>query len=266
VTFAGVVDDVLRQAHAALGHDEAAARWAARAAAGYQRLGATWWLARLELPVAGVAHLAPGTDGVWTIGAAGRQVQMREVKGLRYLRLLLQRPGTPIPALELSAAVAGHAVFEEPGLEVLDRQAVNAYRRRLEALDEQLDEADGRADSARRAAVVAEREMLSTSWARRRVWPGGPAAPAHRPNVPGWPCRSPWQRRSGGSARSILRSGACCTTPSAPGTCASTNPTRPVRCAGSRSGQKATYSPSRFTRLVPRLVKVNVRSARTVPE
>jgi hypothetical protein len=157
VTFAGVVDDVLRQAHAALDHGEAAAHWAARAAAGYQRLGASWWLARLELPGTGVAHLVPGVDGVWTVGSAGRQARVRDVKGLHYLRLLLQRPGLPVPALELSAAVAGHTAFEEPGLEVLDRRAVSAYRRRLAELDKSLDDEP---DGGRRAALSAERGML----------------------------------------------------------------------------------------------------------
>lgn len=149
VVFGGVVDDVLRQAASALGRDEVARRWAASAAAAYHRIGARWWLQRLALPGAGVAYLVPGTDGVWTVGTAEATAPIREVKGLRYLRLLLERPGTQIAALSLSAAVAGHGEVDEAGLEVLDRQALAAYRRRLADLD-------GVSDPA----AVAEREAL----------------------------------------------------------------------------------------------------------
>ena len=149
VVFVGVVDDVLRQAAAALGRDEVARKWAASAAAAYHRIGARWWLQRLALPGAGVAFLVAGTDGVWTVGTAGAIATIREVKGLRYLRLLLERPGTQIPALALSSAVAGHAEVDEPGLEVLDRQALTAYRRRLIELENSTD-----------PAALAEREAL----------------------------------------------------------------------------------------------------------
>jgi hypothetical protein len=74
---------------------------------------------------------------------------VREVKGFRYLRTLLDRPGEEIPALGLSAAVSG-ATVDEPNLgEVLHRQALRAYRTRLAELDSELAEARDWADSAR---------------------------------------------------------------------------------------------------------------------
>jgi hypothetical protein len=42
VTFIGVVEDYLRMASAALGRDEDAAGWAAKASVGYQRMGPAW--------------------------------------------------------------------------------------------------------------------------------------------------------------------------------------------------------------------------------
>jgi hypothetical protein len=160
VRFLGVVDDYLRLACEALGRDAGAAAWAASAALAYQRLGATWWLRRLELPERGVAHLVAGADGVWSIGPDGRTAAVREMKGFQYLRLLLERPGAEVSALDLTAAVSGHAVVVDPGFETADRQALSAYRRRIAELDEELAEAQSWADGARIAALTAERGML----------------------------------------------------------------------------------------------------------
>jgi hypothetical protein len=86
-----------------------------------------------------------------------------DVKGLRYLRLLLDRPGVDIAALDLSDAAAGHAgvqVTDGDGGPLLDRQALAAYRRRLAELDEELAEADGWADAGRSERLAAERAAL----------------------------------------------------------------------------------------------------------
>jgi hypothetical protein len=159
VALIGVVDDTLRIACTALGRDADAARWGRSAAACYQRLGAAWWLRRLALPPAGVAHLVPGADGVWSIGSEGALTPVREMKGFRYLRLLLERPGVEVSALELTEALGGATVFEA-GFEVLDRQAMDAYRRRITEIDTDIAEAEQWADQARLARLSAERGML----------------------------------------------------------------------------------------------------------
>lgn len=177
VAFIGVVDDYLRMANSALGRSEEAARWAAGAAAAYQRMGASWWLRRLSgsaAPagaVASVGQAGPvmqpvrftGSAGVWTIGRAGGSAALAERKGFRYLSLLLERPGVEVPALELVAAVAGNAgrqISDSALGEVLDRQALDAYRRRITELDEELAEARSWSDGARVATLTAERGML----------------------------------------------------------------------------------------------------------
>jgi hypothetical protein len=160
--FVGVVDDVLTRALALLGRDEEAAVARAAAAAGYRRVGAAWWLAQLgERPPAArepqVLHLHPVAAGVWTVGTA----TVPDGRGLRYLRLLLARPGVDVPAAELSAAVAGHPTVATGDLgPALDPQARSAYRRRITELDEELDEARSWADPVRIDRLETERSAL----------------------------------------------------------------------------------------------------------
>lgn len=168
VAFCGVVDDYLYQACRLLARDVEAGQWAARAAEAYGRMGATWWLGRVS--VAGqpqsrpsLVHLRPGADGIWWVGRDGAATTMREVKGLRYLRLVLQRPGVDISALDLSDAVAGHpgAGLVEAGTgELIDRQALESYRRRLADIVEDLEEALSWSDTGRAARLEDEREAL----------------------------------------------------------------------------------------------------------
>jgi hypothetical protein len=182
--FAGVISDYLYQASELLGTGDAQ-QWAARATGEYERLGASWWLRRLP-PAgrgqpAGVAHLRPGGGGIWWVGREGAVTAIRDVKGLHYLRIMLQRPGTDIPAIDLSDAVAGHpgagAAGPDVG-EVLDKQALSAYRRRLAEIDADLDEARSWADTGRAAKLAAERDALLDQ-VRAATGLGG------RPRLPG---------------------------------------------------------------------------------
>jgi hypothetical protein len=85
------------------------------------------------------------------------------MRGLQYLRLLLDRPGVDVEALDLSDAVAGHAgvrVADADAGPLLDRQALAAYRRRLAELDQDLADADAWGDPHRAERLTAEREAL----------------------------------------------------------------------------------------------------------
>ena len=182
--FAGVISDYLYQASELLGTGDAQ-QWAARATGEYERLGASWWQRRLPPAVrgqpAGVAHLRPGGGGIWWVGREGAVTAIRDVKGLHYLRIMLQRPGADIPAIDLSDAVAGHPGAGAAGLdvgEVLDKQALSAYRRRLAEIDADLDEARSWADTGRAAQLAAERDALLDQ-VRAATGLGG------RPRVPG---------------------------------------------------------------------------------
>jgi hypothetical protein len=160
--FLGVVDDVLAGALRLLERGDEAEAARSAAAACYRRVGAIWWLAQLGHPPAAVRepqvlHLHPAATGVWTVGTA----TVPEARGLRYLRVLLARPGVDVPAAELSAAVAGHPGVATGDLgPALDAQAMRAYRRRITELDEELDEARSWADPVRIDRLEEERSAL----------------------------------------------------------------------------------------------------------
>jgi hypothetical protein len=171
VTFHGVVDDYLYQAHRALG-DAGATGWRHAADSAYRRIGAAWWQRRLDSqraqPPPGPprrVHLRQDGTGQWSVGHEGATFGLADLKGLHYLRYLVERPGADVDALALSRAVAG----VPPGVlgdgdmgEVLDTTALAAYRRRLKELDTELDATDRRGDRPGAARVAAERSVLLT--------------------------------------------------------------------------------------------------------
>jgi non-specific serine/threonine protein kinase len=96
----------------------------------------------------------------WTIIYAGTVLHLRDTQGLRYLALLLRTPHRRIPAYQLvtlargidetalgrweqSALEASSISITSPGDggEILDKQAILAYKHRLEELTEELAEA-----------------------------------------------------------------------------------------------------------------------------
>jgi hypothetical protein len=162
VTFHGVVDDYLFRACQALGRP-AEARWRAAAGSCYQRIGASWWRRRLSgpgpaapQPAVSVVQLRPDAGSGWIFGRDGATILLADLRGLRYLHHLLRRPGTDVSALDLAAAAAGHAgtVVPESGGEIIDSQALAAYRARLRDIDHELAEAGSWADQARLARLA----------------------------------------------------------------------------------------------------------------
>jgi hypothetical protein len=177
VVCAGVVEDYLWRA-AVVSADPRAGHWRAAADAAYRRLGAPWWRRRVSEPydvkpgVPGTAPRPPSSrtiemrrlpgQSVWSAGPAGQARLLPDMKGLHYLRALLQRPDVEITALQMSAMVAGHgtAVAEPDAGERLDRRALTAYRNRLREIDQELDEAQSWNDPARAERIETEREAL----------------------------------------------------------------------------------------------------------
>ena len=133
--------------------------WSARAGAGLADA-----LARLEeAGDAGTASEFTRDGAVWRLRYGGRVVHLPEAKGLADLHLLLGRPGTDVPAVELLDPAAGPelvAARRLGGDPVLDEQAKESYRRRLTELDEAIEQADGRGDDRRAAALDQERAAL----------------------------------------------------------------------------------------------------------
>jgi uncharacterized membrane protein len=93
------------------------------------------------------------------VGPADATVPVRALRGFRYLRELLRRPGQFVPALDLVTGGSGAAL--QPGLgDVLDDQAREAYRRRLSDIERDLTEAEDWSDVGRLDALHAERDAL----------------------------------------------------------------------------------------------------------
>ena len=130
-----------------------------------QALGATQLTARIEAEAAATALVTaidterPNVfrrDGeLWVLRFEGREVRLPDAKGLRDLALLVAAPGREIAALDLAGAPAGGDAGP-----VLDRAARDAYRRRLQDLEEELDDAGAMGDLGRTERLAAERDAL----------------------------------------------------------------------------------------------------------
>jgi hypothetical protein len=164
-----VVEDFLHAA-ATLTGDERAEAWGEAALSAYDRLGADWFAARVRArsgtvskPAEAAARtfaLRPLKGGtLWSVGPAGAEQVLPDMRGLRHLHALLRRPGVEIAALDLAGG--GAPVVDEAGAgELLDRQALASYRRRLAEIDSELDEAQQWGDEGRTARLQDERDAL----------------------------------------------------------------------------------------------------------
>lgn len=110
-------------------------------------------------------------DGdVWTVGGKGRQVRVKQLRGFEYLARLVAAPGVEISALELlgGGTSAWGDARTEPNLEaqgstsvpVLDERAKNAYRKRIQDLQDDLAEAESNHDTERAALLREELQLL----------------------------------------------------------------------------------------------------------
>jgi tetratricopeptide (TPR) repeat protein len=114
---------------------------------------------------------------VWTFELAGRPVRVRDSKGIRHLAELLSQPGVDIHALDLvqgagaRAGAVSAAAASDAGLTVgdaavgtgaaLDGPAKAAYKRRIEDLREEVEEAVQWGDPERAARAREEIEFIA---------------------------------------------------------------------------------------------------------
>jgi hypothetical protein len=113
-------------------------------------------------------------DGeVWTIAWAGKEIRLRDLRGLHYLASLLREPGREFHASDLvgaKPAAPAAAPFEADALRVgfgtgdagerIDAAARAAYRARLAELDEEIAEAERMNDRGRLERASEEKEAL----------------------------------------------------------------------------------------------------------
>ena len=143
-------------ARAGPGDIEAAEEQLRQARSVAERLGMTVLLATLS-PAADRWPLRRD-DADWLLEAGDEHARLRDGRGLHYLRALLAAPGCDIPALDLAAGGAG--VHPRAAGPAIDEQARAAYRRRLTALDGELEAADRAGDADRGGRLEAERQAL----------------------------------------------------------------------------------------------------------
>jgi tetratricopeptide (TPR) repeat protein len=173
------VETRVRQAAAlrARGHagdEAAAARLRAEAEAEAAEIGLRHIAPAARVPAAPVpAEPVRAADGarfepagaVWNLAFAGRTVHFPDAKGLHDLHLLLGRPGTAVPAVDLLNPAGGdtvRAARSMGGDPVLDDEAKARYKHRLTQLDDEIDRATLRGDTARASALDHERDALLT--------------------------------------------------------------------------------------------------------
>lgn len=135
----------------------------------------------------------------WTVALGGDVVRVKDVKGMGYLQRLLGDPGREFHVLDLATGDSRGATTAKAaaadGLTVdgtgdagalLDGQAKAAYRRRLQDLRADADEAEAMGDGEREARAREEIDALAHELARA-VGLGGrdrrAAAPAERARV-----------------------------------------------------------------------------------
>jgi len=109
----------------------------------------------------------------WSVVFEGRTVRVRDLKGIRYLALLLADPGREFHVLDLVAAESGRVAGAESGRaaglshtgpgdagEMLDVRAKDAYHRRLVEIEDDIEQARAFGDTERAAQADAERDFL----------------------------------------------------------------------------------------------------------
>lgn len=112
-----------------------------------------------------------------TLRFAETEVQLKDLKGMRYIERLLSDPGREFHALDLvdvergalptaSAHTDEPEKLGEPGMEVFDTTAREAYRRRLQEIEEDIEEATQNNDFERARLAREDREFLVRELAR----------------------------------------------------------------------------------------------------
>ena len=152
-----------------------ASELAAKAAASYRALGMVYYeeqASKLAAATAGSVpdgppptrerHILREEGEYWCFGYGGREVRLRDSKGVRYLIRLLQAPGRELHVLDVTGArfLGGALGMEGDAGTVLDPATKAAYRRRLAELEAEAGDADDAHDLARAEQARVERDFL----------------------------------------------------------------------------------------------------------
>jgi tetratricopeptide (TPR) repeat protein len=169
----------LAQSHRAQGSEELARLELEAARSVFDRLGRATELGLDPVTQAPArksgAGEAPGDNSFvsegdyWSIAFEGTTIRLRDMKGLSYLVQLLADPGREFHVLDLvSRTRADSSELQRAGVRtqeghtgpLLDARAKESYKRRLDEIDEDLEEANVLGDLARAERAGAERDYL----------------------------------------------------------------------------------------------------------
>ena len=190
---------VLAEAYRAAGRDDLAAIEIDMATAGLGEAGAValppFAPSRLAVQTVTGPHLGTVAHGVFrregdtrAVTFGDRSVSLRDLKGMRHLERLLAEPGREFHALDLVAVetgtlpTAGPAPGElSPASDdmgpMLDDEARRAYRRRLEDIEQDIEDAERSGDPERASRARMDRDFIITELSRA-FGLGGRARPA----------------------------------------------------------------------------------------
>jgi tetratricopeptide (TPR) repeat protein len=150
-----------------LGDDEARAEHLGAAVDAHRRTGSSGLLAppRENGHTEATANVFRRDGDSWRLAFAGREVRVRDAKGLHDIAVLLAAPGRQIPVGDL-VALDGGALPRAAGTgEIVDARARAAYRARLSDLREELDEAERFRDAERANRIRIEIDALTDALA-----------------------------------------------------------------------------------------------------
>ena len=171
VAFAGPFAHAAGILAAELGDSEYAVAMLRRSITTAEGLGAEVWVrqgqAALGALEAGRAGASPDsgaatasltrTGNVWSVSWGREQGSLPHLKGLADLATLVGNPGQEVSALQL---MGGVSVVPSGGEEVIDLEALRAYRRRLDELDQEIDLASADNQSGRVEMLAVERDQI----------------------------------------------------------------------------------------------------------
>ena len=98
------------------------------------------------------------SGSAWTVSFEGVEMSIPHSKGVQDLATLCADPGVDVDVATLMDGADAPA--RSTGDDVLDREAIAAYRNRLGAIEDELDDADADGDAARSERLDAERAAL----------------------------------------------------------------------------------------------------------
>jgi hypothetical protein len=102
----------------------------------------------------------------WAVGRSGAVVRLRDSVGMHHLAALLTDPGREFAAVDLVARRVGGRFAQRGAGDVLDARAKAEYRRRIEDLRDEIEEAERFGDLGRVGRARAQVQLVARELAR----------------------------------------------------------------------------------------------------